>query len=130
MKYRKLEAHDDAELSDCDRIELSPLSSGAPTGGESSESLNQGCMTNHHSNGVAGGGALNDSGHGSLEESSDRSASLEEASFSVVEPSVTLDADMCGGEQWRDQANRRVRGSTANMKVCITVHASTNKWFL
>ena len=49
---------------------------------------------------------MNDSSHGSLEESSDRSASLEEASFSVVEPSVTLDADMCGAEQWRDQANR------------------------
>lgn len=115
MKYKKLEESDNAEMSDHGRIELAPLSSSG-TGGDSNESLTQGAQAGGHANGAAGGGtlagAVNDSGLGSSEESSDRSANLEETSFSVVEPSLAVDEDRHEGEQWSkwDETNRQGRG--------------------
>ena len=113
MKYKKLEESDNAEMTDHGRIELAPLSSGTLAGGESSESLTPGAQAGGHANGVAGGGTLasaaSDSGLGSYEESSDRSANVEETSFSVVEPSLAVDEDRRGGEQWSkwDETNRQ-----------------------
>ena len=113
MKYKKLEENDNAEMTDHGRIELAPLSSGTLAGGESSESLTPGPQAGGHANGVAGGGTLasaaNDSGLGSYEESSERSANVEETSFSVVEPSLAVDEDRRGGEQWSkwDETNRQ-----------------------
>lgn len=114
MKYKKLEESDDTETADCNRIELAPLSPGASTGGGSSEGLTQGVQAGGHANGVATGGtltsAMNDSGRGSYEESSDGSGSVEETSISVVELPLAVNEGNRGGEEWNeeDTANRQV----------------------
>ena len=112
-KYKKLKESDNAEeLSDHGEMEMDTLSSGSMSGGNSSESLTQGGQAGHHCNRVAGGVALEsaiiDSGVGSCEDCSDRSASLEETSFSVVEPSLAQDEGSSEGGQCSkgDKASR------------------------
>lgn len=116
-KYKKLEDSDNAEeLSDHGEIEMDTLSSGSMSGGDSSESLTQGGQAGHHSNRVAGGATLEsaiiDSGVGSCEDCSDRSASLEETSFSVVEPSLAQDEGSSEGGQCSKggKTSRQVQG--------------------